>query len=186
MWVKNTMVLGRSDYHYRHEPILYGFTPAGKGQGRLGRGGKRWYGSNAETTAIAAAVPARKKRDTATLAEVARAILEGTFDALEVDPVELVEALLGGGSGSTVFEVAKPSASREHPTMKPTGLIKAHLGNSARARDVVLDPFGGSGSTLIAADVLGMRARLIELDPIYVDAIVDRGEAVTGKKARRA
>ncbi len=186
VWVKNTMVLGRSDYHYRHEPILYGFTPAGKGQGRLGRGGKRWYGSNAETTAIAAAVPARKKRDTATLAEVARAILEGTFDALEVDPVELVEALLGGGSGSTVFEVAKPSASRLHPTMKPTGLIKAHLGNSARARDVVLDIFGGSGSTLIAADVLGMRARLIELDPIYVDAIVDRWEAVTGKKAKRA
>lgn len=186
VWVKNTLVLGRSDYHYRHEPILYGFTPAGKNQGRLGRGGKRWYGSNAETTAIAAAVPARKKRDTATLAEVAHAILEGTFDALEVDPVELVEALFGGGSGSTVFEVAKPSASREHPTMKPTGLIKAHLGNSARAKDVVLDPYGGSGSTLIAADVLGMRARLIELDPIYVDAIVDRWEAVTGKKAKRA
>src|SRR5690606_6445719 len=127
VWVKNTMVLGRSDYHYRHEPILYGFTPAGKGQGRLGRGGKRWYGGNAETTQIAAGVRARRKRDSATLAEVARAILEGTFDALEVDPVELVEALLGGGSGSTVFEVAKPSASRLHPTMKPTGLIKAHL-----------------------------------------------------------
>jgi DNA modification methylase len=186
VWVKNTLVLGRSDYHYRHEPILYGFTPAGKKQGRLGRGGSRWYGGNAETTTIAAAVPSRKRRDTATLEEVARAILEGTFDALEVDPVELVEALLGGGAGSTVFEVAKPSASREHPTMKPTGLIKAHLGNSARARDLVLDPFGGSGSTLIAADVLGMRARLIELDPIYVDAIVDRWEAVTGKKAKRA
>lgn len=186
VWVKNAMVLGRSDYHYRHEPILYGFTAAAKNQGRLGRGGKRWYGNNAETTVVAAAVPARRKRSTATLAEVATAILEGTFDALEVDPVDLVEALLGGGSGSTVFEVAKPSASREHPTMKPTGLIKAHLANSARAKDVVLDPFGGSGSTLIAADVLGMQARLIELDPIYVDAIVDRWEAVTGKKARRA
>lgn len=186
VWVKNTLVLGRSDYHYRHEPILYGFTPAGKAGGRLGRGGKRWYGSNAETTAIAAAVPARRKRDTATLAEVAQAILDGTFEALEVDPVDLVEALMGGGSGSTVFEVAKPAASREHPTMKPTALIKAHLSNSARARDLVLDPFGGSGSTLIAADVLGMRARLLELDPLYVDAIVDRWEAVTGKKAKRA
>lgn len=186
VWVKNAMVLGRSDYHYRHEPILYGFTPAGKGQGRLGRGGKRWYGGNAETTTLAAAVPSRKRRAAATLVELCKAIIDGTAELGEVDPVELVEALLGDGSGSTVFEVAKPAANREHPTMKPTGLIKAHLSNSARAKDTVLDPFGGSGSTLIAADVLGMRARLIELDPIYVDAIVDRWEAVTGKKAKRA
>ena len=70
--------------------------------------------------------------------------------------------------------------------MKPTALIKAHLGNSARAGQLVLDPFGGSGSTLIACEALGMGARLVELDPIYVDVIVDRWEAVTGKKAKRA
>lgn len=186
IWVKNVIAMGRADYHYRHEPILYGFTEAAAKQGRLGRGGKRWYGDHKQTTVIAAAVPSRKVRDKATVLELAQAILDGSVELGEVDPVDLVEALLGGGSGSTVFEVAKPSASRLHPTMKPTGLIKAHLSNSARARDIVLDPFGGSGSTLIAADVLGMRARLIELDPIYVDAIVDRWEAVTGKKAKRA
>lgn len=186
IWAKNALVLGRSDYHWRHEPILYGFTPAPAGSGRLGRGGKRWYGGNAETTVLAADVPtAKTRRGKATLADLARAILGDGFE-MELDPMDVVEALLGSGGQSTVFEVAKPSASREHPTMKPTGLIKAMLGNSARAGDVVLDPFGGSGSTLIAADVLGMRARLIELDPVYVDAIVDRWEAVTGKKAKRA
>lgn len=186
IWAKDRIVPGRSDYHWKHEPIAYGFTRAGKGSGRLGRGGKRWHGNNAQSTVIAQAVPARRNRSTATLAELAQAILDGSAELGEVDPVELVEALLGGGSGSTVFEVKRPSVSREHPTMKPTALIKAMLGNSARARDIVLDPFGGSGSTLIAADVLGMRARLIELDPVYVDVIVDRWEAVTGKKAKRA
>lgn len=186
IWAKDRIVPGRSDYHWKHEPIAYGFTEAKSGQGRLGRGGVRWYGNNAQSTVLAAAVPSRSRKDSATLAELAQAILDGTAELGEVDAVELAEALLGGGSGSTVFQVARPSVSKIHPTMKPTGLIKAHLSNSARAKDVVLDPFGGSGSTLIAADVLGMRARLIELDPVYVDAIVDRWEAVTGKKARRA
>ena len=187
VWVKNALVLGRSDYHYRHEPILYGFAPAPKGHGRLGRGGKRWHGDNRQTTVAAADVPtAKSRRGSATLRELCQAIIDGLDEDIVVDPVELVEALLGGGMGSTVFEIDKPAASREHPTMKPTALIKAHLGNSARAGQLVLDPFGGSGSTLVACEALGMGARLVELDPIYVDVIVDRWEAVTGKKAKRA
>lgn len=186
VWVKNALVLGRSDYHYRHEPILYGFAPAPKGSGRLGRGGKRWHGDNRQTTVSAVDVPtAKTRRGKATLRELCQAIIEGLDEDLVVDPVELVEALLGGGMGATVFEVDKPAASREHPTMKPTALIKAQLSNSARARDRVLDLFGGSGSTLIACEALGMAARVVELDPLYVDVIVDRWEAVTGKKAHR-
>jgi len=72
--------------------------------------------------------------------------------------------------------------------MKPVALIERMLVNSARRGDIVLDPFGGSGSTLIAAERLGLRARLIELDPIYCDTIVKRWEDYTGKTAnvRRA
>lgn len=140
IWVKNTMVLGHSDYHYRHEPILeavldddgevdgkehepvlYGF--AAGGEGRLGRGGPRWYGTNNRTT---------------------------------------------------VFEFPKPAASRSHPTMKPVELIQAMLVNSVRPGRLILDPFAGSGSTMLAAELQGCASRLIELDPRYCDVILAR------------
>ncbi|PZG10297.1 DNA modification methylase [Micromonospora craterilacus] len=133
IWVKNTLVLGHSDYHYRHEPILYGFTPGG--DGRLGRGGDRWFGDNAQTT---------------------------------------------------VFEVDKPARSEDHPTMKPVALIAPMLTNSCPRRGLVYEPFGGSGSTLIAAHSLGMAARVVELDPRYVDVICRRFQQYTGIKPVRA
>lgn len=145
IWVKNTMVLGHSDYHYRHEPImeavlegdedgkehspiLYGF--AGGGEGRLGRGGARWFGTNNRTT---------------------------------------------------VFEFPKPASSRDHPTMKPVDLVLAMFANSLRRGRIVLDPFGGSGSTLIAAEIHGSPSRLMELDPRYCDVICARWMDHTGK-----
>jgi site-specific DNA-methyltransferase (adenine-specific) len=151
VWVKNTMVLGRSDYHYQHEPILYGETPepephhaeahepvlygfAPGAEGRLGRGGPRWYGPD---------------------------------------------------NATTVFFFDKPAASREHPTMKPVALILAMFANSVRPGQIVLDCFGGSGSTLIAADVHGAKARLIELDPRYVDVICARYQKSTGQPPAR-
>jgi hypothetical protein len=88
VWVKDTLVLGRSDYHYRHEPILYGYKPGG---GRRGRGADGWYGDNAETT---------------------------------------------------VIELPRPKASREHPTMKPPELIAVALRNSTRRADLGLEPLG--------------------------------------------
>jgi DNA modification methylase len=127
VWVKDVLVLGRSDYHYRHEPIMYGFTNGG--EGRLGRGGQRWYGDNAATT---------------------------------------------------VFEVPKPSRSEDHPTMKPTELIVRCLNNSCRPGGIVYEPFGGSGSTLIAAHMTGRSARVVELDPRYVDVICRRFQQTTG------
>ncbi|SKV05436.1 DNA modification methylase [Mycobacteroides abscessus subsp. bolletii] len=127
VWVKNMMALGRSDYQYRHEPILYGFTPGG--EGRLGRGGERWFGDNKSTT---------------------------------------------------VFEVDKPARNAEHPTMKPVALIDAMLANSLRPGGVVLDPFSGSGSTLIAAHSRQSRCFGVELDPRYADVILRRFEEHTG------
>lgn len=127
VWVKNTLVLGRSDYHYKHEPILYGFVPAASG--RLGRGGDFWRGDNSQTT---------------------------------------------------VFEVDKPPRNAEHPTMKPVALIDAMLNNSLAPGGVVFDPFGGSGSTLIAAHNRCSRAFVVELDPRYADVILRRFEQHTG------
>lgn len=92
----------------------------------------------------------------------------------------------GDDSQVSVFEIERPRASREHPTMKPPELIEAALRNSSRRRDIVLDPFAGSGSTLVAAERCGRRARLIELDPSYCDVIVGRYERLTGERAEKA
>lgn len=127
VWVKDSLVLGHSDYHYRHEPLLYGFTPGG--EGRLGRGGERWFGDNGQTS---------------------------------------------------VFEHPRPPRSEDHPTMKPVGLITDCLANSCPASGVVYEPFGGSGSTLIAAHQHGASARVVELDPRYVDVICRRFQDATG------
>jgi DNA modification methylase len=131
VWVKDTMVLGHSDYHYRHEAILYGYKPAA---GRLGRGGMGWYGGEDQTS---------------------------------------------------VFEIARPKASRDHPTMKPVALIEACVRNSSQREDVILDPFGGSGSTLIACHRLGRRAFLMEIDPRYCDVIRERWRRFTGQREGR-
>lgn len=77
----------------------------------------------------------------------------------------------------------KPSSSKLHPTMKPVGLLRKILPNSTQFGDTVYDPFGGSGSTLIACEHLGRRCIMIELDPAYVGTIIERWEKLTGKEA---
>lgn len=94
------------------------------------------------------------------------------------------DAWYGGQNETTVWEERKPAANRLHPTMKPVELILRALRNSSKPDDVVLDLFGGSGSTLIAAEKLGRRAFLTELDPAYCDVIVARWETFTGVKAK--
>ena len=76
----------------------------------------------------------------------------------------------------------KPARNDLHPTMKPVALVERAIRNSSKSRDIVLDPFGGSGTTLIAAERTGRRARVIELDPKYADVIVQRWQMVTGGK----
>lgn len=86
-------------------------------------------------------------------------------------------------SQTTVLEFDKPARSAEHPTMKPVALFEYQMGNSTKKGDAVLDLFGGSGTTLIAAEERGRRAFLMELDPHYCDVIIHRWEELTGKKA---
>lgn len=130
VWVKDSMVLGHGDFHYRHEPILY----AGKPGDPAGRGRAGWYGGNAETS---------------------------------------------------VLEVPCPKANRDHPTAKPVELISHLMANSSTFGDVVLDPFLGSGSTLIAAERLSRRAFGVEIDPTYVEIAIARWEAFTARRAKK-
>lgn len=120
IWVKNSMVLGRQDYHWAHEPILYGWKP----------GAAHVWNSDRKQT--------------------------------------------------TIWPFDRPSRSAEHPTMKPIGIPANAIQNSSRAGDIVLDLFGGSGSTLIAAEQTGRICYTSELDPVYCDVIVARYIAQAG------
>jgi DNA modification methylase len=82
-----------------------------------------------------------------------------------------------------VWPIDRPSKIDLHPTMKPVALVERALRNSSRAGDLVFDPFGGSGTTLIAAETTGRTAALLELDPRYADVIVERWQRFTGKAA---
>lgn len=89
----------------------------------------------------------------------------------------------GDKSQSTLWHEKKPAANRLHPTMKPVELIERALLNSSKAGDLVIDLFGGSGSTLIGCERRGRNARLVEIDPRYTDCIVRRWQDYTGQKA---
>ena len=91
----------------------------------------------------------------------------------------------GDRNQGDVWNFNKPRVNDLHPTMKPVGLVERAIQNSSRAGDIVLDPFGGSGTTLIAAEKSARQARLIELDPQYVDVIVKRWQEFSGKQATR-
>jgi DNA modification methylase len=92
----------------------------------------------------------------------------------------------GARDQGDVWFFDKPTKNDLHPTMKPVALVERAVRNSSKSRDIVLDPFGGSGTTLIAAERAGRRARLIELDPKYVDVIVQRWQQTTEKSARHS
>lgn len=91
----------------------------------------------------------------------------------------------GARDQGDVWQIKKPAKNDLHPTMKPVELVERAILNSSKSRDIVLDLFGGSGTTLIAAEKSGRQARLIELDPKYVDVIVRRWQEWTGLKATR-
>lgn len=123
VWKKDSLIMGRKDYHFIHEPCLYGWK-------------------------------------------------EGAAHLWASDRKQV-----------SVFEFKKPKKNDVHPTMKPVELIEYQLLNNTKGQDIVLDLFGGSGSTMIAAEKNGRTARLMELDPKYCDVIVKRWEDFTGQKA---
>jgi DNA modification methylase len=166
IWRKNALVLSRGDYHWQHEPILYGWKP---GAPHL------WFGGRDKTSILEFDGPAFQQ-----VAENVWQIVLGERTLIVRGSELTVEPVRG-----TVFYEDKPTVNAEHPTMKPVALIARMLASSARRGSHVLDPFGGSGSTLIACEALGLRAHLVELDERYVDVIVARWENLTGKKAIR-
>jgi DNA modification methylase len=90
----------------------------------------------------------------------------------------------GARDQSDLWLFDKPHANDLHPTMKPVALIERAIRNSSRRKEMVLDPFAGSGSTLIACEKTGRRARLIETEPHYCDVIIERWQKFTGEEAR--
>lgn len=94
-----------------------------------------------------------------------------------------VDEWYGDAGQSTVWWEKKPSANREHPTMKPVELLERAIVNSSKRGDLVVDPFGGSGSTLIACQRMGRACGMIEIDPFYADVIIRRWMAYTKKTA---
>lgn len=167
VWVKPSLVLGRSDYQWRHEPILYGWKPGAA---------HSWYGGRARTTVLEReGSPVQIMADGSIQIRVDGRTLVVTGEKLAVEALD-----------ESVLRFEKPARSDEHPTMKPVGLILEMLENSTAKGDLVLDPFGGSGSTLIACHKAGRVARLLELEPKFVDVIVQRWQTFTGLRAIHA
>ena len=84
---------------------------------------------------------------------------------------------------TTVLRYDKPAANKEHPTMKPVPLVGHLIKNSSKPGQIVLDLFGGSGSTLIACEQMNRRCFTMEFDPQYADVIIDRWQQFTGREA---
>ena len=90
----------------------------------------------------------------------------------------------GARDQGDVWFIKKPYVNDLHPTMKPVELVERAIRNSSKGRDTVLDPFGGSGTTLIACEKTGRQARLIELEPKYCDVIIRRWQEFSGRRPR--
>jgi DNA modification methylase len=172
IWVKNSMVLGRQDYQWRHEPILYGWKPGAP---------HSWYGGRKQTTVTELPVGLEITGDE-------RGALITFSSGLEtvVLRVPNYDVLYNGGDeGTTVWRFERPTRSREHPTMKPIPLVARSIQNSSKSGEIVLDMFLGSGTTLMAAEQNGRVCYGAELDPKYCDVVIRRWEEFTGEKAVR-
>lgn len=167
IWCKNSLVLGRSDFQWRHEPIIYLWKPGAK---------HFWYGGRKRTTIIeyGEGSPFQKREDGRWAINVGGKTLVVNGD------VEVEEHL-----GSVIYH-DKPSRSELHPTTKPVNLWLKFIEPSSRRGDIVIDPFSGSGTTMIACEMSGRKARVCDLDEKFVDVAVRRWEMLTGRKAVHA
>ncbi len=155
IWNKNSFTLGRQDYQWKHEPCLYGW-----------KDGAAHYFINRRN--LCTVIENEQDLEKMSKAEM-KALLQKIFIEQELP--------------TTVIDCDKPKRNPDHPTMKPVPLIGKLINNSSRRKDIVLDIFGGSGTTLIAAEQLHRRCRMVEFEPIYVDVIIKRWEELTGMKA---
>jgi DNA modification methylase len=167
IWCKDSLVLGRSDYQWQHEPILYGWKPTGS---------HKWYGDRKSTTIseFMLETPMTQVDANRYRLRLGDQWFEITGEKISVSELQ-----------TTVARVPKPKKNEEHPTMKPVALIDKYLKNSTKKGDIVFDPFGGSGSTLIACEKHGRVCYISELEPKFADVITTRWEEATGKKAKR-
>ena len=170
IWAKNSLVIGRQDYQWKHEPILYGWKPGAA---------HRWYGGRKNTTVIEDnAQVVIEKQDDHSIIHLSLGLQQL---AIKVSDYEVI--FDGDDKLTSVWRIEKPQRNDVHPTMKPVSLCARAIGNSSKPGEIVLDVFGGSGSTLIAAEQLNRTCYMMELDPIYCDVIIKRWENFTGQKA---
>lgn len=155
VWKKNTLVLGRQDYQWIHEPILYGWK---EGAGHF------FVNDRGFTTVI--------ELDKKDLNNMSKQEL-----------IKVIKELSVPEQATSIIEEDKPAKNPLHPTMKPIRLIGRLVANSSKPGELTIDTFGGSGSTLIACEQLGRSCYMMELDPKYVDVIIDRWETFTGQRA---
>lgn len=155
IWNKSSLCLGLSDYQWKHEPCLYGWKD----------GAGHYFIDKRNLTTVIEDQPDIESMS-------------------KQDMKELLQNIFLGELPTTVIDCAKPKANHDHPTMKPVPLIGKLVNNSSRTGDIVLDIFGGSGTTLIASEQLHRRCRMVEYEPIYCDVIIKRWQELTGCKAR--
>ena len=154
IWVKSSFPLGRQDYQWNHEPCIYGF-----------KDGAAHYFIDIRNE-VSTICDELKDVSTLSKSELVRICDE----LLKIVPTSIIRE-------------KKPAKSELHPTMKPVPLFARLIRNSSRQGEIVLDPFGGSGTTLVACEQMGRKARLLELDPHYCDVIIKRWEGISGQQA---
>jgi site-specific DNA-methyltransferase (adenine-specific) len=145
IWVKNSMVMGRQDYQWKHEPCLYGWK----------QGAAHYFTS---------------ERTHTTVIEDKLDIKKLTKEQMK----KMLNEMLSDKTKSTIIHCDKPHRSAEHPTMKPILLLAPLIQNSSKENEIVADGFLGSGSTMVAAHQLNRKCYGMELDPKYCQVIVDR------------
>lgn len=145
VWVKNSMVMGRQDYQWKHELCLYGWKE-----------GAAHYFTN--------------ERNHTTVIEDKIDIKKLTKDEMK----KMLTEMLSDKTKSTIIHCDKPTRSTEHPTMKPILLLAPLIQNSSKENEIVADAFLGSGSTMVAAHQLNRKCYGMELDPKYCQVIIDR------------
>ena len=156
IWVKNSMVLGRQDYQWKHEPILYGWK----------EGAAHYFVNDRCQTTVFENVSDPESMTREELVKLATHLL------LEREHYR-----------SSVIHHDRPTRSDLHPTMKPVALCAKLIQNSSKRGDNIVDFFGGSGSTLMACEETGRNCFTMELDPSYADVIISRWEDATGERA---